>query len=103
MPDSDLTTLIAAHEFDPIARVCKCGVLCGVVCDGLTWAAHVAAVLSGVYAITPLPEANDGNYWKAGSAMLRRDAPDALIEHYEENAASQLAVAKAARAQEAPQ
>lgn len=59
MSDSDLTTLIAKH-FPPVANdgrghwICRCGD--NVVRSANGWAAHIASVLSGVYAITPLPE-----------------------------------------------
>lgn len=33
---------IRKHDFDPVGRVCSCGTLCGVVCDGLTYAQHLA-------------------------------------------------------------
>ena len=36
--------MTTAHAFDPVGRICSCGVLCGVVCDNLTYADHLTAV-----------------------------------------------------------
>jgi len=37
-----LAEVARAHEFDPVGRICSCGVLCGVVCDNLTYGQHLA-------------------------------------------------------------
>ena len=38
-----LTEVLAEHRYDHLGYVCGCGVECGIKCDNLTYAAHVAA------------------------------------------------------------
>ncbi len=45
MPDFDVQQVVEDHRFDKVGRVCSCGVLCGVVCDGLSYEQHLAAVI----------------------------------------------------------
>lgn len=77
MSDSDPTTLLREHVcryWGPASSdnesSCECGWW------GEDWAAHVAAVLSGVYAITPLPE----------PARIQEDADGTLDDFYVTNA-----------------
>lgn len=101
MSDSDLTTLgdmIGEHRFQDhrfrVGDMC----ICGWTSQNEPWSYHVASVLSGVYAITPLSTVSlNGDNWKVGDAMLRRDASEDLIVWLEEQAASFLALARHAR------
>lgn len=41
-----MTEIIAAHRYDDVGVICACGVECGLACDNLTHAAHVADELT---------------------------------------------------------
>lgn len=53
--------VIERHMFDSLRRVCICGVLCGIACDELTYAQHLASELV-----------------KAGYGKVRYDTPDKI-------------------------
>lgn len=53
--------IIEAHSYNSVQRVCSCGVLCGIACDDLTYAQHLASELV-----------------KAGYGKVRYDTPDKI-------------------------
>lgn len=62
----------AVHQFDAVGRICSCGALCGVACDGRTFSEHVAEATLPVIArelLAPLRELHAdhecGNYDQA--------------------------------------
>lgn len=53
-----LAAAFAEHRFRQPEYVCTCGVLCGIECDNLTYAEHLASVVAALpnIAIVELPE-----------------------------------------------
>lgn len=107
--ETDLAALLAEHAVRSTATddvaVCTCGRRFhsdtaeytqldedrGIV----RHAAHVAGVVSASFAVTPLPKVSiNGDCWKAGTAIIRRDATDEVIDWLEEQAVGVLAIAR---------
>ena len=55
----------AGHQFDPEGRICSCGVLCGVVCDGKTFLEHVAETIMPVVVAAVLKPLRELHHTKA--------------------------------------